>query len=212
MTAANFIDADSSVFITSSHHMQSDLMGVVINTCKALPNVWQKLSEDQQQDFIDSIDKQIRDLVMSCVKTIAADDRPYVLAKVDQVVFKGGIEAKLKIERDINQDGAPSGAHDLADNTGRTVMIILPGVEEYEGSEGDKPTAQEDQPDLLDSASDDLYDDALDLVRETGRATISNIQSSLKIGYNRAARLIEIMEHAGVVSPPDSSGYRAILD
>ncbi len=211
MTAAQMINAEDSVFMTSTHHMHSDLMGVVINTCKALPNVWQKLSEDQQQDFIDSIDRQVKSLVLSCVKTIAANDRPYVLAKVDQVVFKGGIEAKLKIERDLNQDGAPSGAHDLADNTGCTVMIILPGVEDYEGSESDKPTAEEDQPDLLDSASDDLYDEAVELVRESRKATISNIQASLRIGYNRAARLVEIMEHAGVISSPDTNGRREVL-
>lgn len=212
MTAAQIIDAESGVFMTSAHHMHTDLMGVVINTCKALPNVWQKLNEEQQQDFIDSIDRQMKDLVMSCVKTIAADDRPFVLAKVDQVVFKGGIEAKLKIERDVHQDGAPSGAHELADNTGETVMIILPGMGEYEAEEGNKPTAQEDQPDLLDSASDDLYDEALAEVRESGRATISHIQRKLQIGYNRAARLIEIMEHTGEISAPDSSGYRSIIN
>ncbi len=210
MTAAQIIDAESGVFMTSAHHMHTDLMGVVINTCKALPNVWQKLNEEQQQDFIDSIDKQIKELVISCVKTIAADDRPYVLAKVAQVTFKGPVEAKMVIAR--NLDGSmPSGAHDIADQTGQQVMIILPSIEDYEPQEGDKPTAQEDQPDLLDSASDELYDEALALVRETGRATISNIQATLKIGYNRAARLIEIMEHAGEISAPDSSGYRAVL-
>ncbi|MET4160524.1 hypothetical protein ABIE61_000338 [Marinobacterium sp. MBR-111] len=118
MNSAAMIDFDETVFSTSAHTMHTDLMGVVINTCKALPNVWQKMNEEQQQDFIDSIDRQIKELVTSCVKTIAADDRPFVLAKVDQVVFKGGIEAKLKIERDAHQEGAPSGAHELADNTG----------------------------------------------------------------------------------------------
>lgn len=204
-------DLENNVFSTSAHTMHTDLMGVVINTCKALPNVWQKMNEEQQQDFIDSIDRQIKELVTSCVKTIAADDRPYVLGKVDQVVFKRGIEAKLSIERDLHQEGAPSGAHELADNTGEMVMIILPGLGEYEGSEEEKPIAEEDQPDLLDSASDDLYDEAVAYATETGTISISALQRELKVGYNRAARLIEIMEHTGVVGPLQNNGRREVL-
>jgi DNA segregation ATPase FtsK/SpoIIIE-like protein len=211
MNSAAMIELEDGIFSTSAHTMHSDLMGVVINTCKALPNVWQKMNEEQQQDFIDSIDRQIKELVTSCVKTIAADDRPYVLGKVDQVVFKRGIEAKLSIERDVHQEGAPSGAHELADNTGEMVMIILPGLGEYAGSEGDKPTADEDQPDLLDSASDDLYDEAVDFVTEEGKVSISALQRELKIGYNRAARLVDIMEKAGVVGELQHNGQRMVL-
>lgn len=211
MNAPHFIDADDSVFSTSAHTMHTDLMGIITRTCKALPNVWQKMSSDQQQDFLDSIDKQVGDLVKDCVKTIAADGRPFVMAKCAQVTFKGPIEAKLVLER--NPDGSmPSGAHDLADQTGQSVMIILPSLDEYDPEDNEKPRAEEDQPDLLDSASDELYDEAVELVRESGRATISRIQTSLRIGYNRAARLMEIMERAGVVSAMDSSGYREVLD
>ena len=48
-------------------------------------------------------------------------------------------------------------------------------------------------------------------VRKVGRASISNLQRALNIGYNRAAGLIEILEHQGIVSPPDSSGHRKVL-
>lgn len=201
--------SENETIVTSVSTMQSDLVGIVLNICKGMPDVWQRMPEEAQQDFIDSVDKQVQAVVETCVKHIAADGRPYVLAKVDQVVFKGAIEAKLKIERD--PEGISSGAHELADQTGERVMIILPGLEEYEGDEGDKPKASSDQPDLLDSESDDMYDDAVEHVRSTGKATISSVQRGLKIGYNRAARLIEMMERVGIVSTPNENGGREVI-
>lgn len=58
---------------------------------------------------------------------------------------------------------------------------------------------------------DELYDKAVDLVVSTNKASISMIQRRLKIGYNRAARMIEIMEKDGVVSKPEGSKPRQVL-
>jgi S-DNA-T family DNA segregation ATPase FtsK/SpoIIIE len=58
---------------------------------------------------------------------------------------------------------------------------------------------------------DALYDQAVQIVVETRRASISSIQRRLKIGYNRAARLMEDMEKAGLVSAMESNGNREIL-
>jgi len=59
--------------------------------------------------------------------------------------------------------------------------------------------------------SDPLYDEAVKIVTESRRASISGVQRRLKIGYNRAARLIEAMEAAGVVTPPEHNGDRQVL-
>ncbi|MFI4955188.1 MAG: DNA translocase FtsK [Gammaproteobacteria bacterium] len=59
--------------------------------------------------------------------------------------------------------------------------------------------------------SDPLYDDAVRIVTESRRASISNIQRRLKIGYNRAARLVEEMEAAGIVSAMQGNGSREVL-
>ncbi|MBI3918316.1 MAG: DNA translocase FtsK 4TM domain-containing protein [Betaproteobacteria bacterium] len=62
-----------------------------------------------------------------------------------------------------------------------------------------------------DAESDPLYDQAVDIVLKTRRPSISLVQRHLRIGYNRAARLIEQMERAGVVSAMQSNGNRDIL-
>lgn len=75
---------------------------------------------------------------------------------------------------------------------------LLPGPpSNSEDSEGDE--------------ADPLYDEAVAFVTESGRASISSVQRKLRIGYNRAARMIESMEQAGVVSPMNSNGSREVL-
>jgi S-DNA-T family DNA segregation ATPase FtsK/SpoIIIE len=58
---------------------------------------------------------------------------------------------------------------------------------------------------------DEKYDEALGFVAETGQASISLIQRRFRIGYNRAARIIEKMEEEGVVGPSDGVKPREVL-
>ena len=59
--------------------------------------------------------------------------------------------------------------------------------------------------------SDALYDEAVRFVTESRKASISSVQRRFKVGYNRAARMIEDMEKAGIVSPSDNNGSRSVL-
>ncbi|WP_290777789.1 DNA translocase FtsK [Arenimonas sp.] len=76
-------------------------------------------------------------------------------------------------------------------------VVVGPGGLPESGSSGDE--------------SDPLYDEAVRVVTETRRASISGVQRGLKIGYNRAARLIEAMEAAGIVTGPEHNGDRQVI-
>jgi len=89
------------------------------------------------------------------------------------------------------------GVLDEVQTLGDGVVIGATGLPESSGGGGDE--------------SDPLYDEAVRIVTETRRASISGVQRRLKIGYNRAARLIEAMEAAGVVSAPEHNGDRSVL-
>ena len=83
---------------------------------------------------------------------------------------------------------------------------ILAGVEEAgSGFDGGGGEGGED------SESDALYDEAVKFVLESRRASISAVQRKLKIGYNRAARMIEAMEMAGVVTAMNTNGSREVI-
>lgn len=62
-----------------------------------------------------------------------------------------------------------------------------------------------------DTTDEDLYDRAVKLVRSEGKASTSWLQRQLRLGYNSAARLIELMERERIVSKPDGTGKRAVM-
>jgi S-DNA-T family DNA segregation ATPase FtsK/SpoIIIE len=80
----------------------------------------------------------------------------------------------------------------------------IPGLsDEGDGEGGEDGTVEGEQ--------DPLYDEAVRIVLESRKASISGVQRRLKIGYNRAARLVETMEAAGLVGPLQSNGSREVL-
>jgi S-DNA-T family DNA segregation ATPase FtsK/SpoIIIE len=79
----------------------------------------------------------------------------------------------------------------------------IPGLSDDEAEGGDGIDVEGEQ--------DPLYDEAVRIVLESRKASISGVQRRLKIGYNRAARLVETMEAAGLVGPLQSNGSREVL-
>jgi S-DNA-T family DNA segregation ATPase FtsK/SpoIIIE len=80
--------------------------------------------------------------------------------------------------------------------TGGTVDALPSGIPLKQMAMWDEENPDEDR--------DPLYDEAVDLVRRQGRASISMLQRRLRIGYTRAARLIESMQEKGIVGPTQS--------
>ncbi|MFQ3546897.1 MAG: DNA translocase FtsK [Termitinemataceae bacterium] len=70
---------------------------------------------------------------------------------------------------------------------------------------------EESEPSLFDEGDDPLYEKALEIVYQQGKASASYIQRRLKIGYNRAARIVEMMEERGIVGPAQGSKPRELL-
>lgn len=100
-----------------------------------------------------------------------------------------------RVAADWKARGEPEYIDGLLEEGG--ISDVIPGMGGGEG-EGD-------------SEDDPLYDQAVDFVLQSRRASISSVQRKLRIGYNRAARLIEAMEAAGVVSEMGSNGSREVL-
>ena len=107
----------------------------------------------------------------------------------------GAFVADQEVEDIVNYlklQGEPEYLADVIEDTGSSDAI--PGLEPLEDTE-----------------SDALYDQAVAIVTESRRASISYVQRRLKVGYNRAASMIEDMERAGVVSAVQSNGTREVL-
>jgi S-DNA-T family DNA segregation ATPase FtsK/SpoIIIE len=99
-----------------------------------------------------------------------------------------------RVVADWKRRGAPTYIDGLLDE-GSAVPVTAGELQSEEGGDED----------------DSLYDEAVHYVTQSRRASISSVQRKLRIGYNRAARLIEAMEAAGVVSSMGSNGQREVL-
>ncbi|MCF6291521.1 MAG: DNA translocase FtsK [Desulfobacterales bacterium] len=85
------------------------------------------------------------------------------------------------------------------------------GAARYDESVLEIVESNEDGSEAADDEHDPKYDEAVALVTESGQASISMVQRRLRVGYNRAARMIEIMEKEGIVGPGDGSKPREVL-
>ncbi|WP_205859245.1 DNA translocase FtsK [Pleionea sediminis] len=100
-----------------------------------------------------------------------------------------------RVVADWQKRGEPEFEEAITSGVSETEMMGIPKGSEEEAS----------------AERDELYDQAVAIVTESRRASISGIQRRLKIGYNRAARMIEEMEAAGVVSEMQSNGMREVI-
>jgi S-DNA-T family DNA segregation ATPase FtsK/SpoIIIE len=102
-----------------------------------------------------------------------------------------------KVVADWKRRGQPNYLEEITDESASSGVVVPGFSASDEGQE--------------DGEGDPLYDEAVAFVLETRKASISSVQRKLRVGYNRAARLIEQMEASGVVSAMGSNGSREVL-
>jgi len=102
-----------------------------------------------------------------------------------------------RVVAELKRRGQPNYINDITDEA-CVANIPVPGFSGDQDGEGNE-------------ASDALYDEAVAFVIDSRKASISSLQRKLRVGYNRAARLIESMEEAGIVSAMSNSGGREVL-
>lgn len=118
--------------------MLGDLMQLVIGELRAMPDVWQKLSEARQGDVIERVEKQCRDAVRQCIQIIATRGHTAIPGTLDSATVKDGIKAVVKIAL------TDPHRHDLIDATGRSVIVIVADAAEFSGGSGEvKPDPQQ---------------------------------------------------------------------
>jgi S-DNA-T family DNA segregation ATPase FtsK/SpoIIIE len=142
------------------------------------------------------------------IHLIVATQRPSV--DVLTGVIKANFPARLSFQVTSKTDSRTildaNGAEKLL---GRGDMLFLaPGTSMAQRVQS---ACVSESGDLDEAEYDEKYDEAVALVTATGQASISMVQRRLRVGYNRAARMIEIMEKEGVVGPSDGVKPREVL-
>ncbi|TDI88503.1 MAG: DNA translocase FtsK [Candidatus Dadabacteria bacterium] len=118
-----------------------------------------------------------------------------LLGKGDMLFLEPGTSKLLRLQGALISDEEREGITEFVKSQGQPQYNEdITHVEEREGL------------DELEDDKDELYHQALRTIAETGQASISMLQRKLKIGYNRAARIVEIMEKEGVVGPQEVAG------
>lgn len=119
-----------------------------------------------------------------------------LLGKGDMLVLGSGGSGLLRLQGAFISDDERKRVTDFLRDQGNPVYIREITQNEDDAGEGGVDEEEKDE----------LYETALGIIAETGQASISMIQRRLKIGYNRAARIVEIMEKEGVVGPQGAAG------
>jgi S-DNA-T family DNA segregation ATPase FtsK/SpoIIIE len=89
----------------------------------------------------------------------------------------------------------------------------LQATPEYDATFLEAPPSEEDEEGIeeFDGEQDPLYEDAVRVVCELGKASTSTLQRRLRLGYGRAARILDMMQREGIIGPVDGSKPREVL-
>lgn len=176
-----------------------------------------------QELHSDEVTKHLESGKQASRLAVVADDHVSFTLGEDLVLRKvkfldGAVDQLENTERDSLHAELDARFALMSGEVGRLFTTLAKALKFTEGKELPEPAPRpkvEPRVTITVTAGDDeadpLYPAAVSLVVSTQRASISGVQRQLKLGYNRAVRLIEAMEAAGIVSPPASNGDRTVL-
>jgi S-DNA-T family DNA segregation ATPase FtsK/SpoIIIE len=129
-----------------------------------------------------------------------------LLGQGDMLYLAPGSGVPVRVHGAFVADSEVHAVVDYLKKTGQPEYVE--GILDAPGGDGEEGLGGEGGPD---GEADPLYDQAVEVVLKTRRPSISLVQRHLRIGYNRAARLIEQMERAGLVTPMGANGNREVI-
>ena len=208
-----------------------DLVNAGLFELKNLHSPYSKLNEGQQQEVIDRLSEAATEAVHNAIAIISSRNVSTIEVTMKEVKFNS---KQLTLTSIV--DAKDPNRHDLIDSAGRLCLLVMapddyaegldfiqPDRDQAEfplhvseltgslfGSQSGGTGEQDNEPEFV-GDQDPLYVEAVQFVAETRRASISAVQRKLKIGYNRAARMLEWMETQGIVTPMDTNGGRDVL-
>jgi hypothetical protein len=211
-----------------------DLLSALVQEVRLMPDVWPKLAEQKQQDIIDRLRKRVETNVRMACHLIASTGRSVVVGDLESVAIKDGIKATFKVSP------GNECRHSLFDSVWKACLLVVAdasqhigGMDEVQADPNQSPLdlggedGQEGESDVIegevlglpsptpdhegDAAEDPIYQDAVKVIVAEQKVSTTFLQRHFRIGYNRAARLIEQMEADGIVSAPDANGGRMVL-
>lgn len=226
---AKLLDTPPSVL--AHELLVHDLVNAGLFELKNLHSPYSKLNEGQQQEVIDRLSEAATEAVHNAIAIISSRNVSTIEVTMKEVKFNS---KQLTLTSIV--DAKDPNRHDLIDSAGRLCLLVMapddyaegldfiqPDRDQAEfplhvseltgslfGSQSGSTGEQDNEPEFV-GDQDPLYAEAVQFVAETRRASISAVQRKLKIGYNRAARMIEWMETQGIVTAMDTNGGRDVL-
>ena len=209
-----------------------DLVNAGLFELKNLHSPYGKLNEGQQQEVIDRMTKAATEATLNAIAIISSRNVETIEVEVVDAKFK---KKAITITASIDVNAPDATA--LAKVPGKMCLLVLAPTDYDEGLDFIQPDRDQkdlalhvsdltgnlferratgpDEPDdeevFVGHDQDPLYAEAVQFVTETRRASISAVQRHLKVGYNRAARMIEWMEAQGIVTHMDTNGGREVM-
>lgn len=226
---AKLLDTPPSVL--AHELLVHDLVNAGLFELQNLHSPYGKLNEGQQQEVIDRMTEAATEAAHTAIAIISSRNVTTIPIMMKEVKFNS---KQLTLTSIV--DAKDPNRHDLIDSAGHLCLLVMAPDDYAEGLDFIQPDRdqkdlplhvseltgslfssqsggageQDNEPEFV-GDQDPLYAEAVQFVAETRRASISAVQRKLKVGYNRATRMLEWMETQGIVTPMDTNGGRDVL-